>query len=88
MFTISIFLSQIKMQKDKKLIYDSLSKQFKVANFGGTLGLFVGFSFISVWDFVVHHIGFLKIFCRSKNKTWENLYVFSIRAHQNFSKKN
>ena len=23
---------------------------FKVADFGGTLGLFIGFSFITVWD--------------------------------------
>ena len=36
----------------------------QVANLGGTLGLFLGFSFISLWDFGVQHLGILGYLCR------------------------
>ena len=46
----------------------NLSKilKFKVANFGGTLGLFLGFSFISLWDFAVQYIGIVRFFCKEE----------------------
>ena len=41
----------------EKLAYDELTF---VANFGGTLGLFLGFSFFMIWDWILPFV--VKIF--------------------------
>ena len=51
------------------VISTTISFHFPVAEFGGTLGLFLGFSFIAVWDKMVFlRIAFLKI--NSSAQTW------------------
>ena len=48
---------------------------FLVANFGGTLSLFLGFSFISLWDFGALHIGFLGRLCKRSEKIWVRIWI-------------
>ena len=38
------------IQESEKLVYDELTF---ISNFGGALGLFIGFSFFSLWDLIL-----------------------------------
>ena len=40
----------------------------QVAEFGGTLGLFIGFNFMSFWDAAVSILSFGKVVCRQDSQ--------------------
>ena len=54
-----IISDQMKLHIYKKTLY---KVNLQVAEFGGTLGLFIGFNFISLWDAAVSSFCFIKHF--------------------------
>ena len=63
-FGLRILLANTEMiEEDEHLLYDFISL---VSEFGGSLGLFLGFSFFMIWDFIAPMILVLKKSIRSK----------------------
>ena len=52
------WLDKLLILETEELAYSGLTF---VANFGGTLGLFLGFSFFMAWDFILAILKWLQI---------------------------
>ena len=51
-----IWLSSNALERTEQLLYPIESF---VSEFGGALGLFLGFSFLNIWDFIVYFLTFI-----------------------------